>query len=143
MELSIKLKSFFLLVPLILVSLLAGIKSTYTEPDKEAGVKEAMRQKVAYSQQVLVGITLGDYGLIAGNAEKLVELSNKTNWYSRQAPEYELFLNEFRRNAQELMEAGRKKNLDGASLAYVQMTLSCVSCHQFIRKNSDTGPQVR
>ncbi len=97
-----------------------------------------MRQKVAYSQQVLVGITLEDYRLIANNAEKLVELSNKTNWYSRQMPEYELFLNEFRRNAQQLKEAGQQKNLDAASLAYVQMTLSCVSCHKFIRKSSGT-----
>ncbi len=94
---------------------------------------------MAYSQQVLVGITLEDYGLIANNAQKLVELSNKTNWYSRQVPEYELFLNEFRRNAQELMKAGQQKNLNAASLAYVQMTLSCVSCHRFIRQSSGTG----
>jgi hypothetical protein len=87
---------------------------------------------------VLVGITLEDYGLIANNARKLTELSNKTNWYSRQVPEYELFLNEFRRNTQELMEAGQQKNLDAASLAYVQMTLSCVSCHKFIRQSSGT-----
>jgi hypothetical protein len=54
-------------------------------------------------------------------------------------PEYELFLNEFRRNAQELMEAGQQKNLNAASLAYVQMTLSCVNCHKLIRKSSGTG----
>jgi hypothetical protein len=59
---------------------------------------------------VLVGITLEDYWLIANNAQKLLELSNKTNWYSRQVPEYKLFLNKFRRNAQELMEAGQQKN---------------------------------
>ena len=139
MEVSNKLNFLFLLAPLILASLFAGTKSTYAQAEKESGIKEAMRQKVAYSQQVLVGITLEDYGLIANNAQKLVELSNKTNWYSRQMPEYELFLNEFRRNAQELVEAGRQKNLDAASLAYVQMTLSCVSCHKFIRKSSDTG----
>jgi hypothetical protein len=139
LELSNKLNSHFLLAPLILASFFAGTKSTYAQAEEESGVKEAMRQKVAYSQQVLVGITLEDYGLIANNAQKLVELSNKTNWYSRQVPEYELFLNEFRRKAQELMEAGQKKNLDAASLAYVQMTLSCVSCHKFIRKSSDTG----
>ena len=141
MKLSNRLNSLFLLAALILASLFAGTKSTYTQTEKESGVKEAMRRKVAYSQQVLVGITLEDYGLIANNAEKLVELSNKTNWYSRQVPEYELFLNEFRRRAQEVMEAGRQKNLDAASLAYVQMTLSCVSCHKFIRKSSDTGIQ--
>jgi cytochrome c556 len=133
------LNSRFLLAPLILALLFSGSKSTHVQAEKESGVKEAMGQKVAYSQQVLVGITLEDYGLIANNAEKLVELSNKTNWYSRQVPEYELFLNEFRRNAQELREAGQQKNLDAASRAYVQMTLSCVSCHKFIRKSSGTG----
>ena len=133
------MNSRFLLTSLILALLFAGPNSTHAQTDKESGVKEAMRQKVAYSQQVLVGITQADYGLIADNAEKLVKLSNKTNWYSRQIPEYELFLNEFRRNAQDLKEAGQQKNLDAASLAYVQMTLSCVNCHDVIRKSSVTG----
>jgi hypothetical protein len=75
--------SRFLLASLILALFCAGTRSTCAQADKESDVKEAMRQKVAYSQQVLVGITLEDYGLIAKNAEKLVELSNKTNWYSR------------------------------------------------------------
>jgi hypothetical protein len=138
-ELGDKLNSHFLLTALLLGSLFAGTLSTYAQAQKESGVKEAMRQKAACSQQVLVGITLEDYGLIASNAEKLLELSNKTNWYSRQVPEYELFLNEFRRNAQDLMKAGQQKDLDAASLAYVQMTLSCVSCHKFIRKSSGRG----
>lgn len=129
----------FLLAPLILALLFAGTKLTCVQAEKESGVKKAMRQKVAYSQQVLVGITLEDYKLIANNAEKLVELSNRTNWFSRQVPEYELFLNEFRRNARQLKEAGQQRNLDAASRAYVQMTLSCVSCHKFIRKSSGTG----
>jgi hypothetical protein len=109
-ELSDKRNFHFLLAPLILASLFACTTSTYAQAEKESNAKEAMRLKVACSMQVLVGITLEDYGLIADNAEKLVELSNKTNWYSRQVPEYELFLNEFRRNAQELKKAGQEKN---------------------------------
>jgi hypothetical protein len=65
------MNSRFFLAPLILALLFAGTRSTYAQAEKESGVKEAMRQKVAYSQQVLVGITLEDYGLIANNAEKL------------------------------------------------------------------------
>ena len=133
------MNSRLFLVALFLAFLFGDTKSTRGQAEKESGVKEAMRKKVAYSQQVLVGMTLEDYGLIANNAEKLVELSNKTNWYSRQVPEYELFLNEFRRNAEQLMKAGKQKNLDAASLAYVQMTLSCVSCHKFLRQSSGTG----
>jgi hypothetical protein len=132
------MKKIGVLAPLILALVFAGTKSTYAQGEKESDVKEAMRQKLACTQQVLVGITLADYGLIAKNAQKLVELSNKTNWYSRQVPEYELFLNEFRRNAQDLMNAGQEKNLDAASLAYVQMTFSCVNCHKIIRQSPST-----
>ena len=72
MEPSNKLNFHFLLAPLILGSFFAGAKSMYAQAEKDSGVKEAMRQEVAYSQQVLVGITLEDYGLIANNSEKLV-----------------------------------------------------------------------
>jgi hypothetical protein len=128
-----------LLAPLVLALVSTGIELSLAQSDKRPGVEEAMRQKLAYSQEVLVGIALADYPRIANNAKKLVELSSKTNWYSRQIPEYDLFLNEFRRNAQDLANAGQQKNLDAASLAYVQMTFSCVSCHKFVRNNSSTG----
>jgi hypothetical protein len=138
-ELRNKLNLHFFPVALIFAVLFAGTTSTYAQAENESGVKEVMQLKVACSMKVLVGITLEDYELIANNARQLVELSNKTNWYSRQVPEYELFLNEFRRNAQDLKKAGQEKNLDSASRAYVQMTLSCVSCHKFIRKSPETG----
>jgi hypothetical protein len=51
-ELTNKLNSFIPLAPLIVASLFAGTRSTYTQAEKESGVKEAMRQKVAYLQQV-------------------------------------------------------------------------------------------
>ncbi len=127
-----------LLVLLILALLSGGNKSSFSQADKKFSAKEAMRQKLICSQEALVGITLADYDRIAKNAKKLVELSNKTNWYSRQVPEYELFLNEFRRNAQDLVSASEQKNLDAATLAYVQITFSCVSCHKFIRMSSES-----
>lgn len=139
MELNNKMKFRFCVGILILASFFLGNGLTYAQAENQSGIKEVMQQKVACSMQVLVGIALEDYSLITKNAENLVTLSNKTNWYSRQVPEYELFLNEFRRNAQQLLKAGQQKNVDAASLAYVQMTLSCVSCHKFIRKSSDAG----
>jgi hypothetical protein len=107
--------------------------ASHAEPDKKADVKLVMREKLESSQKVLVGIITENYGLITTNAEKLVELSHATNWYSRQVPEYELLINEFRRDAEALVKAGKQSNIDAASLAYVQMTLSCVTCHKYIR----------
>lgn len=127
------------LVLLIVALLSGGPDFSSAQADKDSATKDAMRQKLICSQEVLAGVTLADYDRIAKNAKKLVELSNKTNWYSRQVPEYELFLNEFRRNAQDLVSAGEQKNVDAATVAYVHMTFSCVSCHKFLRMSSGTG----
>ena len=31
--------------------------------------------------------------------------------------------------------AAREKNLDGATIAYIQLTVSCVQCHKLVRGN--------
>jgi cytochrome c556 len=50
-----------------------------------------------------------------------------------QTPEYSQRSAEFRRAADALTEAARKRNLDGATLAYVDVTTKCVSCHKYVR----------
>jgi hypothetical protein len=94
---------------------------------------EIMRLKLVHSQGVLEGIAREDHDRIALNAQKLVQLSQSTGWYSRQTPEYEMFTLEYRRHAQSLVKAARDKNLDAATGAYMQMTVSCVSCHKYMR----------
>jgi hypothetical protein len=119
--------------------------------EEKATTKELMRLKLGYSQNVLVGITTENFEMISRNAERLVKLSKTTNWYSRQTPEYDLIVTEFRRHAEALQRAGKEKNVDAASIAYVQMTLSCVSCHKYIRaaaptttsaQPTDLGPEL-
>lgn len=94
---------------------------------------EVMREKLALSQQVLKGLALQDFGLMRSGADRLVKLSQASGWTPRQSPEYELFTTEFRRAAAELSRAAADKNIDGATLAYTQMTVSCVSCHKYLR----------
>ena len=98
-----------------------------------------MQEKLKEAQSVLGSVATGDFGALEKSAKHLVELSNRTNWYSRQTPEYDLFLNGFRRNAEGLVKAAADKNLDAASLAFVQLTLSCVSCHKYLRVAPTAG----
>ena len=46
-----------------------------------------------------------------------------------------MFSNDFRRSAAELVEKAKQKNLDGAALSYVDLTLACVKCHKYVRES--------
>jgi len=52
-----------------------------------------------------------------------------------QTPEYRERSNDFRRSVNAITDAARKKNLEAATLAYVDSTLKCVSCHKYVRQS--------
>jgi cytochrome c556 len=114
--------------------LLLGTSPTATDREQSKDpTSEVMRQKLGHSQQVLRGLALQDFGLIKTNAAKLVRLSQAGGWAVRQSPDYELFTMEFRRSAEALTAAADAGNIDAATVAYTQLTFSCVSCHKYMR----------
>ncbi|HSH95596.1 MAG TPA: hypothetical protein VK968_15740 [Roseimicrobium sp.] len=119
------------------VSILAGwllLDRTSAQTTKvDASTQEVMKAKLAASQRVLEGIALEDFEIIAVNGRKMAKLSQGTSWRARQTPEYDLFTTEYRRHVDALVLAAEKKNVDAASLAYFQITQSCVSCHRYMR----------
>lgn len=96
-------------------------------------VGEFMRLKLEHSQKVLEGLALEDFPMIAKNAQDISLLSQAASWQVLQTPEYLEHSNEFRRSADALTRAAQEKNLDGAALAYVAMTMKCVTCHKYVR----------
>lgn len=122
------------LVCAVVTPLLLGTSPAASDrgPSKDP-TSEVMRQKLGHSQQVLRGLALQDFGLIKTNASKLVRLSQAGGWVARQSPDYELFTMEFRRSAEALAAAAEAGNIDAATVAYTQMTFSCVSCHKYMR----------
>jgi hypothetical protein len=115
----------------LLVCLLTppAISQKADKPD----VKDFMRGKLIHMQKVLEGITTEDYDLIRKDANQLVLFSHATEWRVLMTPEYQQHSAEFRRAAQSIVDAAKKKNLDGASLAYVDTTMKCVTCHKYVR----------
>jgi len=94
---------------------------------------EVMKLKLDHVQRVLEAIATENYDVMTLNAEMLGKLSQAAGWRVRETPQYELFSAEFRRHVDALALASRDRNVDAASLAYVQMTLSCVQCHKYMR----------
>jgi hypothetical protein len=93
-----------------------------------------MRKKLQHSQKVLEGVALGDFKMISTNAEELIDISKAAEWKAIRSPRYEVYSNEFRRIADALAKKAREKNLDGAALSYVELTLTCVRCHKHVRE---------
>lgn len=102
-------------------------------------VSAFMRLKLRHSQQVLEGVALEDFDLIAKNAQQLSLLAQDENWRVYQTLEYRQHSAEFGRIADQLTKAARDKNVDGATLAYMQLTMSCVNCHKYTRSMGQAG----
>lgn len=107
--------------------------------DKEAkGIGALMEKKLEHAQKVLKGVAIKDFKLIRTNAEDLIDISKQVEWKVLKTSQYELHSNEFRRNAEELVKNAKDKNLDAAALSYVEMTLTCVRCHKYVREERMT-----
>lgn len=107
------------------------------EPDADRPpvnqVRDFMRKKLAHSQSILEGLTVDNLEQVATHAQQISLLSQAAAWQVLQTPEYSQRSTEFRRAADALTEAARKRNLDGATLAYLDVTTKCVSCHKYVR----------
>jgi len=115
------------------ILLLAGIGGLLAQSKRQRAVKEFMRDKLELSQKVLEGLATEDYDLIIAKAMKLSAMTQEADWRAFENPDYEQHSASFRRQVDALAKAARNKNLDGATLAYVRMTMSCVDCHKFVR----------
>lgn len=116
----------------ILLGMSAPVARTDGEQDADP-VKTFMHAKLEHSQSILEGLAVENYNQIAKSAQSLTLLSEDAGWNVVQTAEYARQSDLFRRHTKSLTEAARQNNLDGATLAFVQVTLNCVECHKHVR----------
>jgi hypothetical protein len=112
-----------------------GDKAPKTQPEtaKNKGGSVWMKVKLRSSQNILRGLTLGDFDLIEENARRMNNFGRLEKLVHSRNAEYQTQLKFLEHANQELMRQAEKKNLDGATLAFVQLTTSCINCHRTIR----------
>lgn len=93
-----------------------------------------MKVKLDHSQKTLEGLSKGDFDLVAKHSQAISLLCVDESWMVMQTPEYRERSREFQRSIDAITDAARKKNLEAATLAYVDATLKCVSCHKYVRQ---------
>lgn len=94
---------------------------------------ELMKKKLTHGQKVLEGIALENYETIGKNARELKALSEDSEWNVFPDLDYVRYSTEFRTICDDLAARAKDRNLDGATLSYVQLTMNCVNCHKFVR----------
>jgi len=94
-----------------------------------------MQKKLEYSKNILGGLATADYDRIVENAEAMRRLSTIEGFIRRQTPGYRNQLQVFEETADEIVRQAKKDNVDGAALAFTQLTISCVNCHKQIREH--------
>lgn len=102
-------------------------------PDKTSG-SALMKKKLEHAKKLLEGLATNDFGVITRSADELMLISQKAEFAAQKTREYELQTNDFRRALETITKKAKEKNLDGATLGYVDMTLACVRCHQTNRE---------
>lgn len=104
-----------------------------TKENKEKKAPTVMQRKLIHGQRVLEGLALNDFAKIKAGADGMKECAQEASWRVLQTPKYELYSNDFVRHLEEMQTAAKNKNLEAASLAYVETTLTCIKCHQHVR----------
>ena len=104
--------------------------------DQADGKKKAsawMKAKTEYTKNILVALTEGDFGKIETNATAMGASDFLEYWFRAKQPDYRKQMVFFAHANQELVRQAKAKNLAGVTLAFNQLTVSCVECHQIVR----------
>ena len=128
-------------VCLVLCSLAAAAMAQ--DKDKAAGGKNAegkdqpvsfwMQRKLEYSRNILGGLATDDLDKVLKNAQSMRNLSTIEGFVRRQTPGYATQLRIFEEATDEIIHQAKRDNLDGAALAFTQLTVNCVNCHKRLR----------
>ncbi|MSR60718.1 MAG: hypothetical protein EXS05_24275 [Planctomycetaceae bacterium] len=100
---------------------------------KKLAIKAFMHKKLASSQEILEGLAMEDFDLIEKGAKQLKVMSLAAEFMVVDDPLYPHHADQFRRTVAKIEKAAEEQRLDGATLGFVEMTMSCVECHKFVR----------
>jgi cytochrome c556 len=121
----------------VLIALLVGpIHAQPKKPSEPDKSSVWMKMKLTATQNIIAGLTEADFEKVRVSAESMSFLGYLESWTRSNTPEYKRQVTYFDFANSELIRQAREKNLDGATLAYNQLSISCVQCHKIVRDAS-------
>lgn len=95
---------------------------------------QVMEAKLRHAQGLMAALAKEDYKKLEEHAAAIVSISKATEFLrAYKTEEYEFQTRAFQKSAETIVEKARNKNIDGATLAFLDMNVSCVGCHNHFR----------
>jgi cytochrome c556 len=92
-----------------------------------------MRKKLDFSRNILAGLASEDFDKVVANAQAMQGMTKFESFIRGKMPEYRTQLEVFQDANEQIIEQAQKDNVEGAALAFTQLTISCVNCHKRLR----------
>ncbi len=102
--------------------------------DNAVARRDFMRTKLMFSQNILEGLTTGNFKQIKTGIKKVQKVTEGGEWVAIDNDQYRKLTEDFNTTIKRLGVAAESGNLEAVALRYYQMSTSCIDCHQHIRE---------
>ncbi len=121
---------------LLIGSVWAGSQQETLPQDQDSVARrDYMRTKLTFSQAIVEGLAVKNFDTINTAATEIRNVTEGEMWLVHKTPEYNRYSDEMKRSVEELIRAAEEKNLEGSALRFFDVTLKCIDCHEYLRRN--------
>lgn len=111
----------------------AGDGSADKKDEPGKGLERFMRQKLQASNLILEGLCTEDMKKVSDGSSTLMKMSGEENWRVSNDMMYRRYSKEFVHAVEELQKEAEDNDMDGTSMAWVNVTMKCLKCHEWVR----------
>ena len=96
-------------------------------------LKKFMRQKLHASNSILEGLCTEDLQMVSEGSKTLMKMSSEEKWRVSNDIMYRRYSTEFVHAVEELQKEAEDNDMNGTSMAWVNVTMKCLKCHEWVR----------
>lgn len=116
------------------LALVGTVLSIAAGPSQGPALNSVMHEKLAHAQKLLEALVTSDWIRLETHSRELERLTGDRRWMVLKYPEYQQHSAAFVRTVQDLHRAAAQRDLEAAPKAYANLTLECVTCHQYLAR---------
>jgi hypothetical protein len=101
--------------------------------EPQQALQRFMRQKLQASNRILEGLCTEDLKMVTDGAATLMKMSKEEKWRVSTDMMYRRYSREFVNAVEELEQEAKDQDTNGSSMAWVNVTMKCLKCHEWVR----------